>query len=223
MRSPSSAGVSTAYRWRWNWPRPAWPFSTRASWRHGSTTASGCCHPAGAPRPASAGLRAVIDWSWELLSPPERAVLRRLAVFADGATLAAAEQVCGGGQVASDEILDVLARLIDRSLVMVRHGEGQRRLRLPETVAAYGLEQLDRAAELPRLVAVTPRVSPVSPSRPPDGYVVTIRVARYASSTPRTQTSGGTRRRRHRRSGPRGLGARHLVVLVPPAPGSVRR
>ncbi|MGA4684102.1 BTAD domain-containing putative transcriptional regulator [Micromonospora sp. AB353] len=95
------------------------------------------------------GLRAVIDWSWELLSPPERAVLRRLAVFADGATLAAAEQVCGGGQVASDEVLDVLARLIDRSLVTVRHGEGPRRFRLPETVAAYGLEQLDRAAELP--------------------------------------------------------------------------
>ncbi|MEU2663792.1 BTAD domain-containing putative transcriptional regulator [Micromonospora sp. NPDC007220] len=94
------------------------------------------------------GLRAMIDWSWELLSPPERAVLRRLAVFADGATLAAAEQVCPGGQVASDEVLDVLARLIDRSLVMVRHGESPRRYRLPETVAAYGLEQLDSAGEL---------------------------------------------------------------------------
>ncbi|WP_435233806.1 BTAD domain-containing putative transcriptional regulator [Micromonospora aurantiaca (nom. illeg.)] len=99
--------------------------------------------------PRQQGLRAVIDWSWELLSPPERAVLRRLAVFADGATLAAAEQVCGGGQVASNEVLDVLARLIDRSLVMVRHGETPRRFRLPETVAAYGLEQLDSAAELP--------------------------------------------------------------------------
>ncbi|MEU8091521.1 BTAD domain-containing putative transcriptional regulator [Micromonospora chalcea] len=99
--------------------------------------------------PRQQGLRAVIDWSWELLAPPERAVLRRLAVFADGATLAAAEQVCAGGQVAADEVLDVLARLIDRSLVMVRHGESPRRFRLPETVAAYGLEQLDSAAELP--------------------------------------------------------------------------
>ncbi|MEV0880504.1 BTAD domain-containing putative transcriptional regulator [Micromonospora echinofusca] len=95
------------------------------------------------------GLRAVLDWSWELLSPPERAVLRRLAVFADGATLAAAEQVCAGGQVAPDEVLDVLARLIDRSLVMVRHGESPRRYRLAETVTAYGLEQLDSAGELP--------------------------------------------------------------------------
>ncbi|MGN9769062.1 BTAD domain-containing putative transcriptional regulator [Micromonospora sp. SD12] len=95
------------------------------------------------------GLRAVLDWSWELLSPPERAVLRRLAVFADGATLAAAEQVCAGGQVASDGVLDVLARLIDRSLVMVRHGESPRRYRLAETVTAYGLDQLDSAGELP--------------------------------------------------------------------------
>ncbi|MDO3700190.1 BTAD domain-containing putative transcriptional regulator [Micromonospora sp. C28SCA-DRY-2] len=98
--------------------------------------------------PRQQGLRAMIDWSWELLPPPERAVLRRLAVFADGATLATAEQVCSGGQVAPDDLLDVLARLIDRSLVMVRHGESPRRYRLPETVAAYGLEQLDSAGEL---------------------------------------------------------------------------
>ncbi|WP_233257776.1 BTAD domain-containing putative transcriptional regulator [Micromonospora sp. S4605] len=99
--------------------------------------------------PRQQGLRAMIDWSWELLSAPERAVLRRLAVFADGATLASAEQVCPGGEVASGEVLDVLARLIDRSLVMVRHAESPRRYRLPETVAAYGLEQLDNAGELP--------------------------------------------------------------------------
>ncbi|MGC5323538.1 BTAD domain-containing putative transcriptional regulator [Micromonospora arida] len=99
--------------------------------------------------PRQQGLRAMIDWSWELLSPGERTVLRRLAVFADGATLATAEQVCAGGHVASDEVLDVLARLIDRSLVLTRHGESPRRYRLPETVAAYGLEQLDSAGELP--------------------------------------------------------------------------
>ncbi|GIJ10452.1 BTAD domain-containing putative transcriptional regulator [Micromonospora andamanensis] len=99
--------------------------------------------------PRQQGLRAMIDWSWELLSPAECAVLRRLAVFADGATLATAEQVCAGEQVAPDAILDVLIRLIDRSLVMVRHGESPRRYRLSETVAAYGLEQLDSTGELP--------------------------------------------------------------------------
>ncbi|SCG76935.1 BTAD domain-containing putative transcriptional regulator [Micromonospora coxensis] len=99
--------------------------------------------------PRQQGLRAMIDWSWELLSPAERAVLRRLAVFADGATLATAEQVCSGGQVTPHDMLDVLAHLINRSLVMVRPGESPRRFRLPETVAAYGLEQLDGADELP--------------------------------------------------------------------------
>ncbi|MGW4502610.1 BTAD domain-containing putative transcriptional regulator [Micromonospora sp. NPDC004336] len=92
-------------------------------------------------------LRAMIDWSWDLLSGRERAVLRRLAVFADGATLPAAERVCADGQVAPEDVLDVLARLVDRSLVSVRHGEHPRRYRLLETVAAYGVEQLDRAGE----------------------------------------------------------------------------
>ncbi|GAA3383513.1 BTAD domain-containing putative transcriptional regulator [Cryptosporangium minutisporangium] len=97
--------------------------------------------------PRQQTLRAVIDWSWELLSDPERAVLRRLAVFADGATLPAAEQVCAGGEVSPEDVLDVLARLVDRSLVSVRHGEHPRRYRLLETVAAYGSEQLERAGE----------------------------------------------------------------------------
>ncbi|SCL71288.1 Predicted ATPase [Micromonospora citrea] len=92
-------------------------------------------------------LRAVIDWSWELLSGRERAVLRRLAVFVDGATLPAAERVCADGRVAPEDVLDVLARLVDRSLVSVRQGEQPRRYRLLETVAAYGAEQLERAGE----------------------------------------------------------------------------
>ncbi|MGI5206024.1 BTAD domain-containing putative transcriptional regulator [Spirillospora sp. CA-108201] len=82
-------------------------------------------------------LRAVIDWSWELLTGPERIALRRLAVHAGGCTLDAAEAVCGTG-------VDVLARLVDRSLV-VRTEEG--RYRLLETVAAYALERLREAGE----------------------------------------------------------------------------
>ncbi|NDU76242.1 AfsR/SARP family transcriptional regulator [Actinomadura sp. DSM 109109] len=82
-------------------------------------------------------LRAVIDWSWELLSGPERIALRRLAVHAGGCTLDAAEAVCGTGA-------DVLARLVDRSLA-VRTEEG--RYRLLESVAAYALERLREAGE----------------------------------------------------------------------------
>lgn len=74
-------------------------------------------------------LRAAIDWSWELLEPPEQAVLRRLAVHADGCTLRAAEEVCAGDGVAAAEVLGALTRLVDRSLVVpspayARPGDG---------------------------------------------------------------------------------------------------
>ncbi|MEV2253832.1 BTAD domain-containing putative transcriptional regulator [Streptomyces sp. NPDC050147] len=95
-------------------------------------------------------LRAVIDWSWELLTAAERAVLRRLAVHSDGCTLDAAEALCSGGGVKPGEVVDLLARLVDRSLVVVTAGtqppgvleEPQPRYRLLESVAAYCLEQL---------------------------------------------------------------------------------
>ncbi|MER5889446.1 BTAD domain-containing putative transcriptional regulator [Streptomyces sp. NPDC001941] len=88
-------------------------------------------------------LRAMIDWSWELLSAPERIVLRRLAVHHDGCTLAAAEAVCAGGGVDGADVPDLLARLVDRSLV-VRAGE---RYRLLESVGAYARERLYEMAD----------------------------------------------------------------------------
>ncbi|GAA4452395.1 BTAD domain-containing putative transcriptional regulator [Phytohabitans houttuyneae] len=89
-------------------------------------------------------LAAVIDWSWRLLSEPERAVLRRLSVHSGGCTLAAAEAVCAGDGVDVGEVLDLVARLVDRSLV-VRAGEA--RFRLLESVAAYCLDRLREAGE----------------------------------------------------------------------------
>ncbi|EPH39734.1 hypothetical protein STRAU_7213 [Streptomyces aurantiacus JA 4570] len=71
----------------------------------------------GAP-PRQRTLRAMIDWSWELLTPPERVVLRRLAVHSDGCTLRAAEEVCAGEGLRPEDVLDLLARLVDRSLVV---------------------------------------------------------------------------------------------------------
>ncbi|MFC4498779.1 MULTISPECIES: ATP-binding protein [Streptomyces] len=95
-------------------------------------------------------LRAVIDWSWELLTAAERAVLLRLAIHSDGCTLDAAEALCSGGGVKPGDVVDLLARLVDRSLVVVTDGtqslgafEGPHpRYRLLESVAAYCLEQL---------------------------------------------------------------------------------
>ena len=89
-------------------------------------------------------LRAVVDWSWELLTDAERALLRRLAVFAGGATVEAAERVCAGGPVEADRVLDLITSLTDKSL-LVATGDG--RYRMLETIKAYGLERLDEAGE----------------------------------------------------------------------------
>jgi predicted ATPase len=87
-------------------------------------------------------LRAMIDWSWELLTAAEQAVLRRLAVHSDGCTLEAAEAVCAGAGVKPAEVLDLLTRLVDRSLVLVAHEADGSRYRLLESVSAYLLERL---------------------------------------------------------------------------------
>ncbi|MFC7310635.1 BTAD domain-containing putative transcriptional regulator, partial [Streptomyces monticola] len=101
----------------------------------------------GAP-PRQQTLRAAMDWSWDLLDEPERIVLRRLAVHADGCSLRAAEAVCAGGEVAEEEVLGLLAALVDRSLVVVAKGPHGPRYRLLESVAAYCLERLREAGEL---------------------------------------------------------------------------
>ncbi|MGW4114135.1 BTAD domain-containing putative transcriptional regulator [Actinosynnema sp. NPDC004786] len=93
-------------------------------------------------------LRAMIDWSWDLLGDAERVVLRRLSVHVDGCALDAAEAVCAGGGVAADEVLDVLTRLVDRSLVVAPEHTGEPRFRLLESVADYGRERLREAGEL---------------------------------------------------------------------------
>jgi predicted ATPase/DNA-binding SARP family transcriptional activator len=109
---------------------------------------------AGGPRGAPARqrtLRAVIDWSWQLLDDAERAVLRRLAVHPEGCDPAAAEAVCSGADVPPDQVLDVLSRLVDRSLVVSRAAAGEPRFRLLESVGLYGLDRLVEAAEADRV------------------------------------------------------------------------
>ncbi|WP_336212346.1 BTAD domain-containing putative transcriptional regulator [Nonomuraea sp. LPB2021202275-12-8] len=93
-------------------------------------------------------LMAVIDWSWELLTEPERVALRRLAVHADGCTLEAAEAVCASAGMDVLDVLDVLARLVDRSLVVVAESTAGVRYRLLESVAEYCLAKLADAGEL---------------------------------------------------------------------------
>jgi predicted ATPase/DNA-binding SARP family transcriptional activator len=96
-------------------------------------------------------LRAVIDWSWELLGGAEQVLLRRLSVFAGGATLEAAERVCAGpalGGLVADEVLYLLAGLVDKSLVVAADDRaGGVRYTMLETVRAYGAERLAEAGE----------------------------------------------------------------------------
>ncbi|MFG2012403.1 BTAD domain-containing putative transcriptional regulator [Micromonospora sp. NPDC048868] len=101
----------------------------------------------GAP-PRQQTLRAMIDWSWELLSDPERVVLRRIAAHADGCTLEAAEAVCADPDLPADEVLGLLVRLVDRSLVVMTEGAGEPRYRLLESVAEYCLARLREADEV---------------------------------------------------------------------------
>ncbi|MEJ3659060.1 BTAD domain-containing putative transcriptional regulator [Actinomycetes bacterium KLBMP 9759] len=101
-------------------------------------------------------LRAVVDWSWDLLSEPERAVARRLAAFAGGATVAAAERVCSApaGPPAED-VFELLASLVDKSLVVaVPQQQGApTRYRMLETIREYAAERLDEAGERTATVA----------------------------------------------------------------------
>ncbi|NUR92544.1 MAG: AfsR/SARP family transcriptional regulator, partial [Nonomuraea sp.] len=87
-------------------------------------------------------LRAVVDWSWDLLSEAERGVLRRLSVFSGGVSLEAAERVCGGDEL----VLDVLTALMDKSLLL-DVGEGMPRYRMLNTIREYAAQRLEEAGE----------------------------------------------------------------------------
>ncbi|MEV6923444.1 BTAD domain-containing putative transcriptional regulator [Dactylosporangium sp. NPDC051485] len=94
-------------------------------------------------------LSATIDWSWRLLTAPERIVLRRLAVNPDGSSLDTAQAICAAGDVRAADVPDLLARLVDRSLVVRVERDGEPpRYRLLESVTAFCLERLDEAGDL---------------------------------------------------------------------------
>jgi non-specific serine/threonine protein kinase len=92
-------------------------------------------------------LRALIDWSYDLLSDAEKAMLRRVSVFAGGWTLEAAEQVCIGDDVDAREVLDLLTSLADKNLVSAEAYEGATRYGLLETVRHYALDRLWESGE----------------------------------------------------------------------------
>jgi non-specific serine/threonine protein kinase len=98
-------------------------------------------------------LRATIDWSHSLLTPVEQTLFRRLAVFAGGWTLEAAEAVCDGDPLPRSDILGTLMRLIDQSLVNFQTQDGRTRYRFLETVRVYADDELRAAGETSNLQA----------------------------------------------------------------------
>ena len=92
-------------------------------------------------------LRATMEWSFGLLGEREQVLLRRLAIFSGSFTLEAAEAVCAGAPLETEDILDGVAALVDRSLIVMEAGDGVARYRLLETVRQYGVERLREAGE----------------------------------------------------------------------------
>ena len=90
--------------------------------------------------PRQQTLRALIDWSYDLLPPSEQRLFQRLSVFASGWTLEAAESVVAGDPIESGDVLDMLANLVEKSLVMLDVDSG--RYRMLDTVRTYAAEKL---------------------------------------------------------------------------------
>ena len=89
-----------------------------------------------------ATLRAAIDWSYDLLDPAEQRLLARMSVFSGGCTLEAIEEICSGDPVERDDVMDLVAGLVARSLVIAEDSDIGTRYRLLETIRQYGEERL---------------------------------------------------------------------------------
>jgi predicted ATPase/DNA-binding SARP family transcriptional activator len=103
--------------------------------------------------PRQQTLRAVVDWSYDLLFEDERRLFARLSVFAGGCGLDAAEAVCADDQVPAGEILDVLSRLVDKSLVTAPNAGRDARFVQLQTLWQYGRDRLDESGEVDAMCA----------------------------------------------------------------------
>jgi len=97
--------------------------------------------------PRQQTLRSAIDWSFSLLSEPERILFRRLSVFAGGWSFDAAETVCAGMGIEDADVLDLLTHLVEKSLVAADEQRGESRYRLLETIRQFAHEKLRESGE----------------------------------------------------------------------------
>ncbi len=98
--------------------------------------------------PRQQTIHASVEWSWNLLSDPEKILLRRLSVFAGGWTLEATESICCGSDIESQQALELMSQLVRKSLVMVKQATGREtRYHFHEMIRQYAREKLDKSGE----------------------------------------------------------------------------
>ena len=144
MSRPSrrSAGAWMGSRWRSSWLPPASRPSPRADAARLDDRFRLLTGGSRMALPRHRTLKAAMDWSFDLLTDVERSLFVRLSVFAGSFDLEAVETVCTGGPVDGVDVLDLLSRLIDRSLVVLEETSSEARYRLLDTVQQYALERL---------------------------------------------------------------------------------
>jgi predicted ATPase len=113
-----------------------------------STIVFSCSQAGDGPAvPRHQSLRATLEWSHQLLSRSERAVFRRLAIFADGFTLAAAGAIAASAEIGAPEVVECVANLVAKSIVAADVDRAVPSYRLLETTRAYALEKLHESGE----------------------------------------------------------------------------
>jgi non-specific serine/threonine protein kinase len=98
--------------------------------------------------PRQQTLQALIDWSFDLLTDQEKLLLQRMSVFSGGSTLEAVEKVCAGSGINEADILDLVTRLVDKSLVAFENMNGSARYDMLETIRQYAREKLIQSGEI---------------------------------------------------------------------------
>ncbi|MGB8647445.1 MAG: tetratricopeptide repeat protein [Anaerolineae bacterium] len=103
--------------------------------------------------PRQQTLRALIDWSYDLLTPPERLLLQRLSAFRGGRNLPAIEAVCGGEGIEPSQVLELVSHLVNKSLLVTEEKQGELRYGFLDTIKAYARERLKQSGEKDRIRA----------------------------------------------------------------------
>ena len=135
-------------------------------------------------------LRSAVEWSYQLLDPEDRRVLERLSVFAGDFDLSAAQAVASSGNTDAFDVLDILVRLVAKSLVVADPKGGVTRYGLLETIREYAWEQLGESDDMPEVARCHAQFFAESPEPPAPDYAVQTRPNGVSASSRSCTTFG---------------------------------